>query len=104
MIAKEAKVNKAITIRTDERTFDQLERLSRTSERSRNYLVNVALKEFVARHSGVGHGSGSAVPVAVRLEDYRSEYWLEDDSDALLAYLSDARQRSLERDRVSELE
>ncbi|HZJ11003.1 MAG TPA: ribbon-helix-helix domain-containing protein [Trueperaceae bacterium] len=95
---------KAITIRTDEETFEQLESLSRASERSRNYLANVALKEFLARQNGAGHATAGKVLVAERLEDFRSQFWREDDNDEFLAYLADGRRRSLERDRVSELE
>lgn len=91
LIALEAAVAKAITIRTDERTFEQLERLACASERSRNYLANVALKEFLARHGGAGQARAGTLPVAERLDDYRSEFWHEDDSEAFLAYLADAR-------------
>jgi hypothetical protein len=54
----------AITIRTDERTFQQLEELARASERSRNFLANQALKEFLERRSGARESVQDATPVA----------------------------------------
>jgi predicted transcriptional regulator len=104
VIAKEANVSKAITIRTDERTFEQLEDLARSSERSRNFLANQALKEFLERSSGPRGAVPSGIPVAERLEDYRSAFWREDDGEAFLAYLEEERQRSLRTDRVRDLE
>lgn len=95
---------KAITIRTDEGTLEQLEDLARTSERSRNFLVNQALKEFLERQSEAGSAVRAGVPVAERLADYRSASWREDDGDAFLTYLDEERQRSLQTDRVRDLE
>ena len=98
-------MSRAITIRTDERTFERLEELARKSDRSRNHLANVALKEFLARQSGERQQSmDDRVPVAERLEDYRSAFWREDDSEALLTYLEEERRRSLQGDRLSGLE
>jgi predicted transcriptional regulator len=104
VIAKEADVSKAITIRTDERTFGLLEELARASERSRNFLANQALKEFLERRSGAREAVQEATPVAERLEDYRSAFWREDDGEAFLTYLEEERQRSLRTDRVRALE
>jgi predicted transcriptional regulator len=104
VIAKEADVSKAITIRTDEWTFGQLEELARASERSRNFLANQALKEFLERRSGGRGAAQDATPVAERLEDYRSAFWREDDDKAFLTYLEEERQRSLRADRVRDLE
>lgn len=98
-------MTKAITIRTDERTLERLEQLARASERSRNYLANQALKEFLEYHGNDSRTIGTgAAPVAERLEDYRSAFWREDDGEAFLAYLEEERRRSLQTDRVSELE
>lgn len=98
-------MSRAITIRTDEGTFERLEDLARTSDRSRNYLANVALKEFLERQSGQYNQSiDSRIPIAERLEDYRSAFWREDDSEALLTYLEEERRRSLQSDRLSDLE
>lgn len=97
-------MSKAITIRTDDETFEQLETLARASERSRNYLANVALKEFLLRQAGAGQAAVGIAPVAESLDDYRSEFWREDDIEAFLAYLADERRRSLERDRVRALQ
>ena len=97
-------MTRAITIRTDEETLERLEGLARVSERSRNFLANQALKEFLERHSAAGNAVQAGVPVAERLEDYRSSFWLEDDGDAFLAYLEDERKRSLQADRLRDLE
>ncbi len=94
---------KAITIRTDDTTLDRLEAMARSSERSRNYLANLALQEFVARHDEAALCAPIAVPVAERLADYRSELWSDDDIKAFLAYLDDERQRDVAVDRVGEL-
>ena len=97
-------MTKAITIRADEETLEQLEDLARTSERSRNFLANQALKEFVERQGTAVNAVPTGIPVAERLDDYRSSFWQEDDDDALNAYLTEERQRSLQADRLRDLE
>jgi predicted transcriptional regulator len=102
--AKESDVTRAITIRTDEETLERLEGLARASERSRNFLANQALKEFLERHGATGNAVQAGVPVAERLEDYRSAFWQEDDGEAFLTYLEEERKRSLQADRLRDLE
>lgn len=97
-------MTKAITIRADERTLDQLEELARSTERSRNFLANQALKEYLERHSTEGRAPQVAAPKAVRLEDYRSAFWNEDDSDDFINYLEEERQRSLQAGGFREVE
>lgn len=94
---------KAITIRTDEETLEQLEDLARASERSRNFLASQALKEFLERHAAGVNAVQARVPVAERLEDYRSTFWQEDDDDAFLTYLQEERKRGLQMDRLRDL-
>jgi predicted transcriptional regulator len=102
--AKESVVTRAITIRTDEETLERLEGLARASERSRNFLANQALREFLERHGAAGDGVQAGVPVAERLEDYRSAFRQEDDGEAFLTYLEEERKRSLQVDRLRDLE
>lgn len=97
-------MSKAITIRTDERTFEKLEELAQASERSRNYLANQALREYLDRHATAHPAVPAGAPVAERLEDYRSAFVQEEDSDAFLDYLQEERRRSLLSDRVRDLE
>lgn len=96
-------MNKAITIRTDERTFEKLEELAQASERSRNYLANQALREYLDRHTATHPAVPTGAPVAERMEDYRSAFWREEDGDAFLDYLQEERRRSLQNDRVRDL-
>lgn len=89
-------MTKAITIRTDEETLDQLEELARSTERSRNFLANQAIKEHLERHSPEGKAPQVEAPKAVRLEDYRIAFCTENDSEQLIEHLEEERQRSLQ--------
>ena len=97
-------MTKAITIRADDRTLEQLEELARSTERSRNFLANQAIKEYLERHNPEGKAPQSEAPRAVRPEDYRSAFWSEDDSDEFISYLDKERQRSLQSGVLRELE
>lgn len=95
-------MSKAITIRTDEALYEQLDAVARATDRSKNFLANQALKEFLSRQ-----GKAEAVPtkalVAESIKDYRSQFWKEDDTEAFLAYLEEERTQSLEDDSTREL-
>lgn len=77
-------MSKAITIRTDDALFEKLDALARATDRSRNYLANEALKQYL--HQGQ-EGIIPTTPVAEHIEDYSSRFWQEDDTEAFLAYL-----------------
>lgn len=97
-------MTRAITIQTDEETLERLEDLARASERSRNFLANQALREFLERHDTTADSVPAEVPVAERLEDYRSAFWNEEDGKEFRSYLEEERKRSLKIDRLRSLE
>lgn len=92
-------MSRAITIRTDEALYERLDAVARATDRSRNFLANQVLKEFLERQGKAGPVPAT-IPVAERIEDYRSQFWQEDDTEAFLVYLEEERVQSLEDDRM----
>lgn len=78
---------KSLTLRTDDKTFEELEALAERSSRSKNYIANEALKKYVGSNEG-------ARPVVTSLEDLAGDFWPEDDSDDFLAFLKSERDES----------
>ena len=69
-------MSKAITIRTDDALYEKLDALAKKTERSRNYLANEALKQYLLRQTDA-KGALSTTPVAEYIEDYSSRFWQE---------------------------
>ena len=78
---------KSLTLRTDDKTFEELEALAERSSRSKNYIANEALKKYVGSNEG-------ARPVVTSPEDLAGDFWPEDDSDDFLAFLKSERDES----------
>jgi hypothetical protein len=87
-------VTKALTIRTDEETLEQLENLAEHQKRSRNYLANQALQAYLRQSEGES-APARQVPVATNLEELGADVWPEEDTDEFLAYLKAERAQSL---------
>ena len=56
--------SKAITIRTEVNTIDDIDALAKAMDRSRNYVVNQAMKSYVARSISSGPTSPASVASA----------------------------------------
>jgi predicted transcriptional regulator len=86
-------MTKTLTIRTEDKILEQLDTLARKQQRSRNFVANQALKDYLARQTS--QPEIAAIPIAERLEDYQCRFWSEDDTDDLMSFLEAERQRSL---------
>ena len=91
-------MTKALTIRTDDATLEELERIAAQQDRSRNYVANLALKAYVESGQAEPKESDATGYVFERAADLRSRYWDEDDAEAFLTFLREEREQSLHDD------
>ena len=91
-------MTKALTIRTDDETLKELERIAAQQDRSRNYVANLALKAYVEGGQTEGRESDTTGYVFEHAADLRSRYWDEDDTEAFLSFLREEREQSLRDD------
>ena len=96
-------MTKALTIRTDDETLQQLERLAAQQDRSRNYVANLALKAYVERGQATSTDFEGTGYVFEQASDLKSRYWVEDDAEAFLTFLREEREQSLHDDAERDL-
>ncbi len=88
-------MTKPLTIRTDDATLQQLDELAHQQHRSRNHLINQAIKAYTHQTTSATKLPASNIPVAQRLEDLGGDVWPKESSDDFLEHLKNERHASL---------